>query len=186
MVAFNFGLLATLFLVIALVVAHPNNEGLVARDMSPEAKTKGRVSDKLDSLGKNVKWLNDAVQQQNLNSRVARERVAGYYQLFRDSFQYANDCGRLCFQSGSVVNVSAYKAFTQLDQLAKSVASKYGSGASTVMSPFSAYDTLVARTINGFAQEGTPAYNLLPPQFADSMAQVGFPQTAAAAHQIKN
>ncbi|KAI7953011.1 hypothetical protein MJO29_008642 [Puccinia striiformis f. sp. tritici] len=102
MVAFNFGVIAASLLAIASVAADPNNERLVARELSPEAQTKGRVSDKLDSLGKNLKWLDDAVNQENLNSRVARERMAGYYQLFRDSFQYARECGSLCFQSGSV------------------------------------------------------------------------------------
>ncbi|KAH9452360.1 hypothetical protein MJO28_008765 [Puccinia striiformis f. sp. tritici] len=185
MVAFNFGVIAASLLAIALVVADPNNERLAARELSPEAQTKGRVSDKLDSLGKNLKWLDEAVNQENLNSRVARERMAGYYQLFQDSFQYAIDCGSLCFQSGSVVNVSAYEAFKQMNQLAKDVAQKYGSGASTVLSPFSAYDTLVGRSIDGFNQEGTPHYNLLPADFADSMAKVGFPQTAAAATRMQ-
>ncbi|KAH9463111.1 hypothetical protein Pst134EA_015194 [Puccinia striiformis f. sp. tritici] len=147
MVAFNFGVIAASLLAIALVVADPNNERLAARELSPEAQTKGRVSDKLDSLGKNLKWLDEAVNQENLNSRVARERMAGYYQLFQDSFQYAIDCGSLCFQSGSVVNVSAYEAFKQMNQLAKDVAQKYGSGASTVLSPFSAYDGSIYRRV---------------------------------------
>ncbi|OAV98104.1 hypothetical protein PTTG_01186 [Puccinia triticina 1-1 BBBD Race 1] len=182
MVAFN--AIATLSIVIASAMAHPVSEQLVARQYVDSVQTASRsyqqMSSEFSSLrqsiaGGQVSFQSAQQQFQSLSSQASSTVLA------------LNNCQR-CFDHGSAATLttSASQAYSEMNSLVQTANEVYGPQAQQLVSPISQLDGPLQTNLDRFSGAGVGAQSLLPPNFAQTMGQSGFPRLSDFASQYQN